>query len=282
MICLDGKSLSLTIRKEISEIISNNKLTPKLVILQINDDESSKIYLKKKKEECKRLGIKVEIIKITTDTSEEKIINKIRKLNSDENINGIIIQLPIDKKYSKEKIIDTIALEKDIDGLRKNSNYLPSTVCGIIKILKEYKINIDGKNIVIINRSELIGKPLFNYFINNNATVTMCHSKTKDISLYTKTADIIVSAVGKKDFLTYDMIKKNSVIIDCGINKTDEKVYGDVNYESVKDKEIFLTPVPGGVGPMTVISLMKNLIEATINQRKERCYEKNTTNYRGN
>ena len=258
--------------RKIKLIEKVNKLDKKLTLVDVNVgfDEASKIYIKQK--EKMALSIGYNFINLHFDTiSEDDLINEIDKLNKDPNITGIIVQLPLPDYLDKDKILDTISPLKDVDGLtsinllkliNKENCLLPCTPKGIISLLDYYNIDLH-QNVVVVGRSKLVGFPLFNMLLNRDATVTICHSKTKNLGDITKTADILIVAVGKKGLITKDMIKDNVIIIDVGINRVDDKIYGDVD-ENCSDKALYMTPVPGGVGPMTVISLMENVYEAYI------------------
>lgn len=271
---LDGKSLSAKIKDELKGNVNSYFQTPILAVVTIGDDAASEVYVKNKKKACEYVGMSFLHLDYASCVKEEVVIKKIKQLNKDKSINGIIVQLPIPKNFNVSKIINTIDPSKDVDGLTniqagkliQNEKCLAScTPKGILEIFKEYKIDLEGKHVVIVGRSNLVGKPLMLECLNKNATVTMCHSKTKDLKKYTKDADILVVAVGKKYLIDKTMVKKDSVIIDVGINREDGKIYGDVN-PNVEEVCGYLTPVPGGVGPMTVSMLLKNTFEAYKNQ----------------
>ena len=271
---LDGKSLSAKIKDELKGNVNSYFQTPILAVVTIGDDAASEVYVKNKKKACEYVGMSFLHLDYASCVKEEVVIKKIKQLNKDKSINGIIVQLPIPENFNVSKIINTIDPSKDVDGLTniqagkliQNEKCLtPCTPKGIMEIFKEYKIDLEGKHVVIIGRSNLVGKPLMLECLNKNATVTMCHSKTKDLKKYTKDADILVVAVGKKYLIDKTMVKKDSVIIDVGINREDGKIYGDVN-PNVEEVCGYLTPVPGGVGPMTVSMLLKNTFEAYKNQ----------------
>lgn len=268
---IDGKLVAEKIKEELKEIIVKNNFSLSLVVIQIGEDEASNIYIKQKEKVASYLGIKFKCIKFSDKTDEFEIEKTINSLNNDINTTGLIIQLPIPDKFNKRKLINLIDPNKDIDGLtdinkskliNKENGLVPCTPLGIIKLLEYYNIEISGKNVVIVGRSELVGRPLSNSLINMDATVTLCHSKTKNLEMHTKNADILISATGKKHLIKKDMVKKGSIVIDVGITKEDGKLYGDVDFDNVKDKVEFITPVPGGVGPMTVIMLMSNVIKS--------------------
>ena len=265
---LDGKILSEKIKDEISSSINSNLIKPCLAVIQIGDDEAINIYIKAKKKACDEVGIYFKHIKFNDSVKEREIANKIIELNNDEYVNGIIIQLPIPEKYDEYKLLNLIDKNKDIDGhsdanigklFKGKNNLVPCTSIGVIEILKEYGIEIAGKHAVVVGRSDSIGKPLAMLLLQNDATVTICHAKTNDLSKYTKEADILISAVGKKDIINIDMVKDGAVVIDVGISRNEGKVCGDVA-KDVIIKASYITPVPGGVGPMTVAMLLKNVL----------------------
>lgn len=265
---IDGKIISTKIKEELKAEIKTYMIKPCLAVIQIGNDEASNVYISAKQKACSEVGIYLKHIKFDEDSREIEIINKIIELNNDEYVHGILLQLPIPEKFNEEKLINYISRNKDVDGLTdinigkliNNKKCLVScTPQGIIKLLEESGVSIPGKNVVIVGRSKLVGKPLISLFLNNDATVTVCHSKTNNLKEFTKNADILVVAVGKKYLITEDMVKKDSVVIDVGINRIDGKLYGDVDYENVKNKVSLITPVPGGVGPMTVAMLLCNV-----------------------
>ena len=274
MILLDGKSLSAKIKDELKGNINSYVQTPILAVITIGDDAASEVYVKNKRKACEYVGMSFLHLDYASCVKEEVVIKKIKQLNKDKSINGIILQLPIPDNFNVSKIINTIDPSKDVDGLtntqagkliQNEKCLMPCTPKGIMEILKEYKIELEGKHVVIVGRSILVGKPLMLECINKNATVTMCHSKTKDLKSYTKDADIRIVAAGKKHLIDKTMIKKGSIIIDVGINRENGKLFGDVN-PNVEEVCGYLTPVPGGVGPMTVAMLLKNTFEAYKNQ----------------
>jgi len=270
VILLDGKGLSARIKDDLKNEIDAYIQTPILAVITIGNNEASKIYVNNKKKSCENIGMSFLNFCFSEEEKEEKIIKKINELNKDNNINGIILQLPIPPNFNKTKIINSISPLKDVDGLTNISQgklfnnedtFIPCTPKGIMAIFDYYKINLESKHVVIIGRSNLVSKPLFIECLKRNATVTMCHSKTSNLELYTKQADILIVATGKKYLIDKTMIKKDSIIIDVGISRHDGKIYGDVN-PNVEEICSMLTPVPGGVGPMTVAMLLKNTFEA--------------------
>lgn len=274
---LDGKKVSLHLREEITKEINKLNIRPKMVDIQIGENPASDIYIAGKEKAANQVGMDFECIRYSADTDEDEIIKKIKELNNDKSVNGIFIQSPVPNNFDEIKLMNTVIPEKDVDGLtylnagmllNNKESMISCTPNGIMQILKFYKIDVESKNVVIVGRSNLVGKPLMNLFINANATVTLCHSKTKNLDKITKKADILVASVGKKHFITQDMVKRNSIIIDVGINRVDGKVYGDVDYDGVKDKVKAITPVPGGVGPMTITMLLYNVLKAYKIQNK--------------
>lgn len=267
---LDGKKVRDEILAKIKAKIAKEKLDIKLAIILVGDDEASKIYIKNKEKYCDMVGIAVEKYKLSSETEEKEIINLIDKLNNDESVTGIILQSPVPEGIDFNKCSNLIKPEKDVDGFTKNNIYylylgkktvLPCTVKGIIKLLEYYKIPISGSNVVIVGRGNIVGHPLSLAFENMDATVTLAHSKTQNLAEITKNADILISATGVKHLITKDMVKYGSTVIDVGVTRVDGKIYGDVDFENIKDIARYITPNPGGVGPMTVAMIIDNLVE---------------------
>ena len=270
MTIIDGKEISKTIREELKQEIKTYMIKPCLAVIQIGNDPASDMYINAKEKACNETGIYFKYVKFEETAKEIEVINKIIELNNDEYVNGILLQLPLPQKFNNEKLINYIARNKDVDGLtdinagkliNNKNGIIPCTPRGIMELLNAYNIEISGKNVVIVGRSNLVGKPLMSLFLNKDATVTICHSMTKNLSDFTKNADILVVAVGKKHLITADMVKDDAVVIDVGINRENDKIYGDVDYKEVSKKASYVTPVPGGVGPMTVAMLLKNVNE---------------------
>ena len=265
---MDGKLVRDLRKEKLIKKIQDLKKKLTMVVISVGTNEASRIYINQKQKMAQLIGY--EFINLHYENIKEaELIEKIEKLNQDKKITGIIVQLPLPKYLDKEKIINTINPLKDIDGLtnsnlvkliKKEDGIVPCTPLGIVNLIKYYKIDLQT-NVVIVGRSYLVGLPLFHLLENNNATVTLCHSKTKNLKEVTLQADILIVAVGKKEFITKDMIKENAIVIDVGINKDNDKLFGDVD-SSVLQKVKMITPVPGGVGPMTVITLMENLYKA--------------------
>ena len=271
---IDGKKEAAILREEIKkEIISiknkTNKI-PGLTVILIGDFAPNQIYVKNKEKISKEVGINSNVIKYPKDVSEEEILKKIKELNNDKNVSGILVQLPLPDQISKEKVINLIDPLKDVDGFSPinagnlASGYnaiVPCTPLGCLLLLKKVEKNLSGKHAVIIGRSNLNGKPLAQLLLKENCTVTITHSKTKNLKEECLKADILIAAVGVANLVKKDWVKSGSVIIDVGINKQGDKIVGDVNFEEVKDKVKAITPVPGGVGPMTIACLLKNTLE---------------------
>ena len=267
---LDGKKLRDELLVQYKEKIREEKLNITLAIILVGNNEASKLYIKNKEKYCTEVGIKVDKYLLAEDTSEEVLINLIKDLNEDKEVTGIILQSPVPNGIDFDKCSGMILPSKDVDGFTKDNVYnlylnkksiLPCTVKGIIKLLEHYNIEINGKNVAIIGRGNIVGKPLAMALENRNATVSLLHSKTKDLKMFTKDADIVVAACGIPKLLKKDMIKEGSVVIDVGISRVDGKIVGDIDFDNIKDIATFVTPNPGGVGPMTVAMIIDNLIE---------------------
>ena len=273
---IDGKELSKRIKEELkieADKLKEKEIIPKLAVILVGDDSASKVYVRNKSKACNEVGVEFEEILLNSNTSMEKLLSIIDELNNRKDINGILLQSPIPKGLNIQEAFERIKWEKDVDGFNPinvgrlmigQDTFISCTPYGIIKMLEACNIEIQGKNAVIIGRSNIVGKPLMQCLLNKNATVTICHSKTQKIKEITKTADILISAVGKINIVTADMVKDGAVVIDVGMNKNDKgKLVGDVDFEKVKEKSSYITPVPGGVGPMTIAMLMNNVIKAT-------------------
>jgi|TARA_B110000259_G_scaffold72656_1_gene85547 methylenetetrahydrofolate dehydrogenase (NADP+)/methenyltetrahydrofolate cyclohydrolase len=271
---LDGKKEALLLReeikKEISEIKKKINKSPGLSVILIGDFVPSQIYVRNKEKNSKEVGINSEVIKYSKEVKESEILEKIEELNNNDNVSGILVQLPLPTHISKEKIINAIRPSKDVDGFNPinvgnlSSGYkaiVPCTPLGCLLLIKKVEKNLTGKHAVIIGRSNLNGKPMAQLLLKEDCTVTIVHSKTKDLKSECQKADILVAAVGIANLVKGDWVKKDSIIIDVGINKVVDKIVGDVDFEEVKDKVKAITPVPGGVGPMTIACLLKNTLE---------------------
>lgn len=270
-IIIDGKQVAENLTNNLEKEVSKFNVKPHLVVIQVGDNTASSIYVNLKKKKAEQIGIKSTVINYPDNISEEELIKKLQTLNSDTSVNAILVQLPLPKHINADNIINVISPQKDVDGFtaENTGNLLngiapksyPCTPKGIIKLLDTYNIDVSGKNAVIVGRSNIVGKPVAVMLLNRNATVTICHSRTKNLSDITKNADILISAVGKK-MIFADMVKKGAVVIDVGIFKDENnKTTGDVDFENVKEVASYITPVPKGVGPMTIACLMENTIE---------------------
>ena len=269
---IDGKKISEKVLEEVIEEIKKINYTPTLAVILVGDDPSSKIYVKNKTNTCNKCGIKCQEYLLSKDTTENDLLNLIDELNAKDNINGILLQSPVPKHIDINKLFSRIDPIKDVDGFNPinygklligEDSLVSATSLGIIRLLKEEKINLTGKNCVIIGRSNIVGKPLSLCLLNNDATVTIAHSKTVNLKDITSKADILISATGQKALVKKNMVKDGAIVIDVGINRTSDKICGDVDFEDVKDKCSYITKVPGGVGPMTIAYLMKNIVKAT-------------------
>ena len=266
---LDGKLVRDKILDELKLKIEQENLSIKLAIILVGNNEASKIYIKNKEKACNYVGIDVEKYILPEDTEEQTLLELIKKLNADINITGIILQSPVPEYIDYDKCSNLIDAKKDVDGFTRDNIYnlylgkdtiLPCTVKGIIKLLEYYKIPISGSNVVIVGRGNIVGHPLSLALENLNATVTLAHSKTKNLGDVTKNADILISATGVKHLITKDMVKKGATVIDVGVTRENGHIYGDVDFDSVSDVASYITPNPGGVGPMTVAMIIDNLI----------------------
>ena len=270
MTILDGKELSLKTIEDIKKKVQDNNLNLQMAIIWIGNDESSSIYINNKIKKCEYVGIKTELYHLDNTISEEEVLDLIDSLNNRTDINAILLQSPVPNHINIKKCFNKIDYKKDIDGFSNisvgnlylgNPSLVPCTAKGIIRLLKYYNISLEGKNVCIINRSIIVGKPLFHLLLQENATVTMCHSKTRNIKEITSRADIVICAVGIPNFLTADMIKENAIVIDVGISRLNGKVVGDASFDVIKEKCSYISPVPGGIGPMTVAMVLENILE---------------------
>lgn len=272
---LDGKELAREIRQNLKIDVDEMKkrgILPKLAVIMVGNDSSSKIYVKNKSKACEEIGIDFEEYLLNEDITMEELLNLINSLNNKKDIHGILLQSPIPKHLDINEAFKAISPAKDVDGFNPinvgklclgQDCFVSCTPAGVIKVLEKYNIDIEGKHAVILGRSNIVGKPMIQLMLNKNATVTVCHSRTKNIEQYTKDADILIVAIGKSKFVTKDMVKPGAVIIDVGINRgEDGKLSGDVDFENVSQIASYITPVPGGIGPMTIAMLMTNVVKA--------------------
>lgn len=279
---LDGKALSNKIKQDLKDqintLVEKYGSTPTLSIVVVGSNPASEIYVRNKVKSATNIGMKASVTKLDENVTMDELIKVVDDLNNDKEVNGIIVQLPLPKHLHEQTIIDRISDEKDVDGfglLNKGKllagieSLRPATPYGIMKLLAEYNISIEGKNALVIGRSNIVGKPIALMLLEKNATVTIAHSRTQNLKEVAKNADIIVVAVGKAKFLTADMVKDDAVIVDVGINRVDGVLYGDVDFENVCEKASYITPVPGGVGPLTIASLLENTVKAYIRQKNK-------------
>ena len=274
---IDGKKISEEIRFELKQSIKYEMLKPSIAVIQVGDNEASNTYVKMKEKACDEVGIYFRHFKFEEGDSELSIINKIKELNNDEYVNGVIIQLPLPDGYNEKRLVNTIINSKDVDGLTDintgrlvsgRKTLVPCTAAAVIELLKRSNVEISGKHVVLVGRGKLTCRPLIQLFLNEDATVTVCHSKTKDLENFTKTADILVTAVGINNIIKEGMVKDGAVVIDVGINYETGKISGDVDFDNVVNKASLITKTPGGVGPMTVTMLLKNTVYCYLNRKK--------------
>lgn len=271
---IDGKEVSKKMRADIYDeiaVLKEKGIVPGLAVVIVGSNPASQSYVKSKEKACNKLGMYSLKKEFDEKISESELVNYIKELNRDDKINGILIQLPLPSHIDERRIIETIDSKKDVDGFHPinagklligEDSFKPCTPFGIIKLFEYYDIDLESKNVVILGRSNIVGKPIALMMLEKNATVTICHSKTKDLESITKQADVIIVALGKAKFLKENMVKEGVIIVDVGINRVEGKIVGDVDFESVKEKASYITPVPGGVGPMTITMLMYNTLKA--------------------
>ncbi len=268
---MDGKALKNEILSCLAEETKTLDKVPTLCVIQVGDDEASNVYINQKRKMCNEIGYNFIHEKYDDSITEEELLKNIDRFNSNNNIDAILVQMPLPSRINKKNIQNAVSKYKDVDGLNDNNiidlingrdALYPCTACGIVSLLDKYGVTLEGSNVVIVGRSSLVGMPLFHMLENRNATVTLCHSKTRNLQAITKNADIIISATGVKGLIKEDMVGDNTVIIDVGITRENGKLYGDVDFDSVSKKASLITPVPGGVGPMTIASLAQNVLKA--------------------
>ena len=269
---LDGKELRNKLLEKYKELIENEHLDLTLAIIYIGNDSASEVYINNKIKYCSKVGIKTKLIRFDGDVLESDVVKEIKNLNNDNSITGIIVQSPIPDSLNFDNIVQSIDSNKDVDGFTKENFYKlthninglrPCTAKGIMRLLEEYDIDVTSKNVCILGRGNLVGKPLLFEMLNHNATIDICHSKTVDLSSHTKRADIIVCGCGQAHILKEDMIRDGAIVIDAGITVEDGQIIGDADYNNIKDKCSYITPNPGGVGPMTIAMIIENVIEAS-------------------
>lgn len=274
---LDGRKTARELEKKLKERVE--KMTkeygrsPKLVVLLVGDNPASLSYVKSKEKACGRVGIDGFTLKLDKKITEESLLKVISELNNDDTVDGFIVQLPLPKHIDENTILNAVDYKKDVDGLsllnagkvmNRQKGFVPATPQGVMMLLDHYNINLRGVNAVVVGRSNIVGAPMAKLLLNADATVTLCHRHTKDLSHFTKQADLIVSATGVVNIITKEMVKEGVIIVDVGINRVNGKIVGDVDFENVKEKASYITPVPGGVGPMTISALIHNTMDAFI------------------
>ena len=272
---IDGKMLSLKLKEEMKGRIAQMKeegIVPKLVVVLVGNDSASQVYVRNKHKSCGEVGIESEVITMPEETTQQELLEVVERLNQDNSVDGILVQLPLPKQIDEKTVLRAIRPDKDVDGFHPvnvgllsigDECFAPATPSGIVVMLKEYGIEIAGKHCVIVGRSNIVGKPMAALMLKENATVTVCHSKTNNLAEITRQADILIVATGRRNTVTADMVKEGVVIIDVGMNRNElGKLCGDVDFENVKEKASFITPVPGGVGPMTITELLESTILA--------------------
>ena len=275
---INGKELAAKIRADLKlevEELKQKGIFPKLAVIMVGNDSASAVYVRNKSKACNEIGIEFEEFLLPENTTREELLGLIEELNNRKDVNGILLQSPIPKHLDIREAFNAINYKKDVDGFHPinvgklaigEDCLISCTPAGVMKMLEEYNIEIEGKHAVVIGRSNIVGKPLAQCLLNKNATVTTCHSRTKNLKDITKQADILVAAIGKPKFVTEDMVKDGAIVIDIGINRNDDgKLVGDVDYQNIESKASYITPVPGGVGPMTIAMLMTNVVKAAKN-----------------
>lgn len=274
---IDGKSIAKELRESLAPRVAALKeqgITPGLTVIVVGDDPASAIYVRNKERACVKLGMNSQVLRFPAETTQEEILNTVRLLNQDDSVHGILVQLPLPPHIDEQAVLRAIDPDKDVDGfhamnagrlMNGEPGFLACTPKGVMRLLEVSGVELDGKNAVVVGRSNIVGKPMALLLLQKNCTVTIAHSHTKDLTAVTRSADILVVAVGRAGIITGDMIKPGAAVMDVGINRVDGKVVGDVNFESAKEVASCITPVPGGVGAMTIAMLMENTVEAAEN-----------------
>lgn len=280
MVILDGKKYSAEIINDLKNVVDGFKNTvgkvPGLAVIIVGDDQASKVYVNSKIKACEKIGIKSVEVCLPENTSEEEVLNKIEELNNDKEINGILVQLPLPKHISEKKVTEKISVTKDVDGFKPenlgkimmgdDSGFISCTPQGIMYLIEQTKVELYGMTACVLGRSNIVGKPISSLLINKGATVVTCNSRTKNLEEIIKNSDIIVAAIGQAKFVKENMVKEGAIVIDVGINRLEGKLVGDVDFENIKEKSSYITPVPGGVGPMTIAMLMKNTVQSFVKE----------------
>ena len=274
---IDGKSIAKELRESLAPRVAALKeqgITPGLTVIVVGDDPASAIYVRNKERACVKLGMNSQVLRFPAETTQEEILNTVRLLNQDDSVHGILVQLPLPRHIDEQAVLRAIDPDKDVDGfhamnagrlMNGEPGFVACTPKGVMRLLEVSGVELDGKNAVVVGRSNIVGKPMALLLLQKNCTVTIAHSHTKDLAAVTRSADILVVAIGRAGFITGDMIKPGAAVMDVGINRVDDKVVGDVDFESAKEVASCITPVPGGVGAMTIAMLMENTVEAAEN-----------------
>lgn len=276
---LDGKALAATLREEIAQQVADftqkTGVTPCLAAVLVGDDPASQVYVRNKETACAKVGILSKLFRLPAETTQDELLALVRQLNTDDSVHGILVQLPLPKQINEQVILDSVSPDKDVDAfhptnvgliLQGRARFLPCTPAGIQEMLIRYEIPTAGKHVVVLGRSDIVGKPMAAMMVQKaagaNATVTVCHSRTEDLPAVTRLGDILIVAIGRANFVTADMVKPGATVVDVGINRTDAGLVGDVDFAAVKEVAGAITPVPGGVGPLTITMLLKNTLKA--------------------
>lgn len=270
---IDGEEIAARVRDEVANEVDRMVRTPKLVAVLMSDDPASETYVRMKRQAADEVGIESETVRIDPDAPEDELLSTVEELNEDDGVDGILVQLPLPDGVDEDRALEAVAPEKDVDGfhpfnkgllMEGRPRFVPATPMGVVRMLREHGVELEGKDVTVVGRSDIVGKPLASLLISRdiNATVTVCHSRTNDVAEHTRNADIVVAAVGVPEFVTADMVDEGAVVVDVGINRVDDELVGDVAYDEVSEKASAITPVPGGVGPMTVASLLENTVKA--------------------
>lgn len=273
---IDGKAIAKKVRAEVAvgaaRLKEEKGIAPKLTVILVGEDEASQIYVRNKEKACAEAGITTETLRIPLSIKQNELVDTIKSLNRESSVHGILVQLPLPAGYDTTEVLDAVSAEKDVDGLHplnmgkllrgENPTFVSCTPAGIIELILSTGVNIKGTEAVVVGRSNIVGKPVALLLLQNHATVTICHSRTQDLGEVTRRADILVAAIGKQEMITGDMVKSGAIVIDVGMNRLADRLTGDVDFKSASQKASFITPVPGGVGPMTIAMLLKNTLKA--------------------
>lgn len=277
---IDGKKLAEGIRletaKRVRELAAIHGKTPQLAVVLVGENPASKVYIERKNVACGKTGIRTKTIRLPETASQEEVLEEVRRLNEDRDVHGVLVQLPLPKQVSEQAVLEAVDPQKDVDGFhplsvgglwssrrgREAQGFAPATPSGVLKLVESTGVELEGKHAVVVGRSNIVGKPVACLLLRKNCTITVCHRHTRDLASHTREADVLVVAVGKPGLVTGDMVKQGAIVVDVGITRTPEGIQGDVAFDEVKEKASFITPVPGGVGPMTIAMLLENVVKA--------------------